>query len=103
MSTRHGRLMCTQIKEESFLEDVNNILQSGEVPNLYGRDEIPQVLDGVRKGAKQAGVEETTEALWRFFVDRYDQHRRAPEKIDLHRPSSELFNPSSLTSPETHS
>lgn len=60
----------TQIKEECFLEDVNNLLQSGEVPNLYGRDEIPQVLDGVRKAAKQASVEETTEALWAFFVDR---------------------------------
>lgn len=59
-----------QIKEECFLEDINNVLQSGEVPNLYGRDEIPQVLDGVRKAAKQAGVEETSEALWTFFVDR---------------------------------
>lgn len=49
---------------------MNNLLQSGEVPNLYGKDEIPQVLDGVRKAAKQAHVEETTEALWTFFVDR---------------------------------
>ncbi|CAN0120098.1 unnamed protein product [Ectocarpus sp. 6 AP-2014] len=59
-----------QIKEECFLEDVNNVLQSGEVPNLYGKDEIPQVLDGVRKTAKKAGIDETTEALWGFFVDR---------------------------------
>lgn len=58
-----------QIKEECFLEDINNVLQSGEVPNLYSKDEIPQVLDGVRKAAKKAGVEETTEALWGFFVD----------------------------------
>ncbi|CAB1114177.1 unnamed protein product [Ectocarpus sp. CCAP 1310/34] len=59
-----------KIKEECFLEDVNNVLQSGEVPNLYGKDEIPLVLDGVRKTAKKAGVDETTEALWGFFVDR---------------------------------
>lgn len=63
--------MPLQIKEECFLEDVNNVLQSGEVPNLYGKDEIPQVLDGIRKPAKQAGVDETTDALWSFFVDRY--------------------------------
>lgn len=59
-----------QIKEECFLEDINNVLQSGEVPNLYGKDEIGQVLDGVRKAAKKAGVDENTEALWAFFVDR---------------------------------
>eukprot|EP00752_Nemacystus_decipiens_P009956 g8879.t1 len=59
-----------QIKEECFLEDINNVLQSGEVPNLYGKDEIGQVLDGVRKTAKKAGIDETTEALWAFFVDR---------------------------------
>lgn len=63
--------LLLQIKEECFLEDINNILQSGEVPNLYGKDEIPQVLDGVRKTAKKAGVDEATEALWAFFVDRW--------------------------------
>jgi dynein heavy chain len=29
----------TQIKEEGFLEDVNNILNTGEVPNIFPIDE----------------------------------------------------------------
>lgn len=33
----------TQIVEESFLEDINNILSSGEVPNLYKQDEFVEV------------------------------------------------------------
>ena len=33
----------TQIIEEIFLEDVNNILSSGEVPNLYKPDEFEEV------------------------------------------------------------
>lgn len=34
----------TQIADESFLEDINNILSSGEVPNLYKADEFEEVL-----------------------------------------------------------
>ena len=33
----------TQVLEESFLEDINNILSSGEVPNLYKPDEFEEV------------------------------------------------------------
>lgn len=33
----------TQIVDESFLEDINNILSSGEVPNLYKSDEFEEV------------------------------------------------------------
>lgn len=35
--------MDTQIADESFLEDINNILSSGEVPNLYKSDEFEEV------------------------------------------------------------
>jgi dynein heavy chain, axonemal len=37
----------TQIVMETFLEDVNNILTSGEVPNLFPKDELGSVLDEV--------------------------------------------------------
>jgi P-loop containing dynein motor region D4 len=37
----------TQIKYETFVEDINNILTSGEVPNLFAKDEIPGLLDEV--------------------------------------------------------
>lgn len=31
------------IKEESFLEDINNILNTGEVPNIFPVDEKAEV------------------------------------------------------------
>ena len=42
-------LFCdTQIKDESFLEDINNLLNSGEVPNLFPADEKAEICDKMR-------------------------------------------------------
>ncbi|WIA33430.1 hypothetical protein OEZ86_006562 [Tetradesmus obliquus] len=60
----------TQIKYETFLEDVNNILTSGEVPNLFPKDELGALLDELRPAAKAAGAGETHEQLMAFFLDR---------------------------------
>ena len=43
------------IKQESFLEDINNILNTGEVPNIFPADEKAEVQDGMRKPAKEEG------------------------------------------------
>ncbi len=40
---------AAQIVFETFLEDVNNILTSGEVPNLFPKDELGPLLDEVRR------------------------------------------------------
>lgn len=41
-----------QIKEEGFLEDVNNILNTGEIPNLFPADEKADICELVRPAAK---------------------------------------------------
>ena len=43
----------TQIKEEAFLEDINNLLNAGEVPNLFAIDEKQQIIDKMRQLDKQ--------------------------------------------------
>ena len=47
-----------QIVLEEFLEDINNMLNSGEVPNLFEKDELEQVLAATRPKAKEAGINE---------------------------------------------
>ena len=37
----------TQILQESFLEDVNNLLNSGEVPNMLQKDEMDEINSGL--------------------------------------------------------
>ena len=58
----------TQIVTETFLEDLNNILNSGEVPNLFEQDEMEQIVGMVRPIAKQAGKPETRDAILQHFV-----------------------------------
>ena len=46
----HGKptvflLTDTQIKEESFLEDVDSLLNTGEVPNLFAVDEKAELIE----------------------------------------------------------
>lgn len=35
----------TQIKEESFLEDIDNLLNTGEIPNLFATDEKQEKIE----------------------------------------------------------
>jgi dynein heavy chain len=60
----------TQIKQESFVEDINNILSSGEVPNLFGKEDMAEVYDSVRPVCKDLGIPDTADNLWDLFVSR---------------------------------
>lgn len=47
---QHGVFLFTdsQIKEEFFLEDINNLLNAGEVPNLFAADEKQEICEKMR-------------------------------------------------------
>ncbi|MCJ8749245.1 hypothetical protein PDJAM_G00174240 [Pangasius djambal] len=61
----------TQIVVEEFLEDINNMLNSGEVPNLFEKDELEQVLAATRPRAKEAGIAEgNRDEVFQFFISR---------------------------------
>ncbi|CAK9029099.1 unnamed protein product [Durusdinium trenchii] len=45
----------TQIKDEGFVEDVNNLLNTGEIPNLFPAEERVAVCEMVRKAAVDEG------------------------------------------------
>lgn len=43
---------------EEFLEDINNMLNSGEVPNLFEADEFEHIIASTRPFAKEHGISE---------------------------------------------
>ncbi|KAA3677119.1 dynein heavy chain, axonemal, partial [Paragonimus westermani] len=60
-----------QIVIEEFLEDINNILNSGEVPNLFESDEYERLIIGCRPAAKDAGIPEgNRDAIYDFCINR---------------------------------
>ncbi|KAI8996174.1 dynein heavy chain and region D6 of dynein motor-domain-containing protein [Gaertneriomyces semiglobifer] len=62
----------TQVKEESFIEDISNLLNSGDVPNLFAPDERQNVIDRVMSDAQEQGKagDGTPTALYNYFIDR---------------------------------
>jgi len=48
-SQPHVFLMAdTQIINEAFVEDINNILNNGMIPNLYGPEDVQKILEDMR-------------------------------------------------------
>ncbi|KAG2439747.1 hypothetical protein HYH02_010624 [Chlamydomonas schloesseri] len=60
----------TQIVQENFLEDINNILNSGEVPNLWGNDDQEAIANAMRPLMAAAGLPITKMGISTFFVNR---------------------------------
>mmetsp|Transcript_3023 Transcript_3023/g.9072 ORF Transcript_3023/g.9072 Transcript_3023/m.9072 type:complete len:4073 (+) Transcript_3023:47-12265(+) len=62
----------TQIKEEAYLEDINGLLNAGEVPNLFPSDERAQICDGMRDAAREQDREGdgSPTTMFAFFVER---------------------------------
>uniref|UniRef100_A0A6Q2YIW6 AAA+ ATPase domain-containing protein n=1 Tax=Esox lucius TaxID=8010 RepID=A0A6Q2YIW6_ESOLU len=60
------------IKEESFLEYMNNVLASGEVSNLFARDEVDEITQDLIPAMKREHPRRppTAESLYDYFLSR---------------------------------
>ncbi|XP_068619246.1 dynein beta chain, ciliary-like [Battus philenor] len=59
-----------QVAEERFLVLINDLLASGEIPELLADDEIENIINGVRGETKATGIPDTRENCWKFFINR---------------------------------
>jgi dynein heavy chain len=60
--------------EEGFLELLNNMLNTGMVPALYESDERDGIINSVRKAVKEAGLNDSKDGCWSYFVSRCRAH-----------------------------
>ncbi|PVD38438.1 hypothetical protein C0Q70_01053 [Pomacea canaliculata] len=60
----------SQVADEKFLVLINDLLASGEIPGLFTDDQMEEVFNGVKSEVKQAGMDETRENCWSFFIDK---------------------------------
>ncbi|XP_049589438.1 dynein axonemal heavy chain 1 [Syngnathus scovelli] len=60
----------TQIKSESFLEDINSILNSGDVPNLYASDEQERILASMKPVVQELALQPTKPNLMAAYLKR---------------------------------
>lgn len=61
-----------EVKDEGFLEYLNNILSSGEISNLFARDELDEITGELVSVMKKQFPKRppTQENLYNFFISR---------------------------------
>uniref|UniRef100_A0A8C9W079 Dynein axonemal heavy chain 17 n=1 Tax=Scleropages formosus TaxID=113540 RepID=A0A8C9W079_SCLFO len=59
-----------QVADEKFLVLVNDLLASGEIPDLFPDDEVENIVGNMRNEVKSLGLIDTRENCWKFFIDR---------------------------------
>ncbi|XP_061330226.1 dynein axonemal heavy chain 3 isoform X2 [Pezoporus flaviventris] len=61
-----------QIKDEAFVEDINMLLNSGDVPNIFAADEKAEIVEKMQAAARMENrkIETIPLAMYNFFIER---------------------------------
>lgn len=62
----------SQIKDEAFVEDINMLLNTGDVPNIFPADERADIIDKMQGIAQMEGkkMDVTPLSMYNFFIDK---------------------------------
>ncbi|XP_019712197.1 dynein heavy chain 11, axonemal [Hippocampus comes] len=59
-----------QIPDESFLVLINDMLASGDIPDLFSDEEVDAIVTSVRMELRGLGLLDTRDNCWNFFIER---------------------------------
>ncbi|XP_055373637.1 dynein beta chain, ciliary [Condylostylus longicornis] len=60
----------SEIAKEEFLVVINDLLASGDIPELFADDEVENIISTIRNEVKEAGISDTRENCWKFFIEK---------------------------------
>lgn len=64
-------LFCdTQIIDPAMLEDINNVLNSGDVPNLYKKEDEESIFSSARVECSKKGITPTKMNMFQQFLQK---------------------------------
>ncbi|XP_041102237.1 dynein heavy chain 11, axonemal-like [Polyodon spathula] len=66
-------LTDAQVPDERFLVLINDLLASGEIPELFSDEEVDGIITGIRSEVRGLGLLDSRENCWKFFIDRVRQ------------------------------
>ncbi len=70
-STRVYMVTDSQIKTESFLIPINDMLNSGWISDLFAKEDFDALIGNIRGEAKGNGIPDNIESLLSYFFDRF--------------------------------
>lgn len=59
-----------QVADEKFLVLINDLLASGEIPNLFPDEQVEDIISSIRNEVKSIGIDDTRENCWKYFIDK---------------------------------
>lgn len=59
-----------QVADEKFLVLINDLLASGEIPNLFPDEQVEDIISSMRNEVKSIGMDDTRENCWKYFIDK---------------------------------
>jgi len=60
----------SQIVDEKMLVYVNDLLSSGEIPDLFAQEDKDEIINAVRSETKALGLVDTSENCWSTFIQK---------------------------------
>ena len=60
----------SQIVDEKMLVYVNDLLSSGEIPDLFAQEDTDEIINAVRSETKALGLVDTADNCWSTFIQK---------------------------------